>query len=322
MPMDLHPLVPTEKRNPDTTEIDLLSTEAMLYKINQQDAQVALAVEKAIPQITPVVDKITEAFQRGGHLLYFGAGTSGRLGVLDASECPPTFGSDTHQVQAFIAGGDEALRHAIEGAEDSEISGWNDFQAAQSQPMDVVVGISASGRAAYVNGALNAAKSAGCITVALSCNPDALFCQLADYAIVVEVGPEALSGSTRLKAGTAQKLVLNMLTTGSMIQLGKTYENLMVDVQPTNKKLRERARRIVEILGHSEKLAEKFPETIGNSKDQDISESAAQKALEISGYQVKPAVLMVRFDLSLEESQNLLDTNQGKLRAAIQSMES
>ncbi|MBY0406027.1 MAG: N-acetylmuramic acid 6-phosphate etherase [Cyanobacteria bacterium] len=315
--MDLHPLVPTEKRNPDTTEIDLLSTEEMLYKINQQDAQVALAVEKAIPQITPVVDKITEAFQRGGHLLYFGAGTSGRLGVLDASECPPTFGSEPHQVQAFIAGGDDALRHAIEGAEDSEISGWNDFQAAQSQPLDVVVGISASGRAAYVNGALNAAKSAGCITVALSCNPDALFCKLADYSIVVEVGPEALSGSTRLKAGTAQKLVLNMLTTGAMIQLGKTYENLMVDVQPTNKKLRERARRIVEILGKSEKRTK----NLENGEGREITESSSQMALELTGYQVKPAVLMVRFDLSLEEAQNLLDSHQGKLRAAIQSME-
>ncbi len=291
-------LIITEQINPRTVDIDLLSTTEVLEKINDEDQQVANAVKQAIPQISRVVDYIVQAFEQGGHLFYFGAGTSGRLGVLDASECPPTYGAPPEQVQGYIAGGDSALRTAVEGAEDSEELGREDLEKAHPRSGDVVVGLSASGRAAYVVGALKAAKAKGCFTACVTCHQQSPLIPWVDQPIVVEVGPEVIAGSTRMKAGTAQKLVLNMLTTAAMIQTGKTYENFMVDVQPTNQKLKERARRIVAALGQ-------------------VSEDAAQEALEITQGQVKPAILMLRKSLSYSEAMARLKHVSGKLRLAL-----
>lgn len=300
MPHDISQLIPTEQLNPATGDIDLLSTEGVLRCINQQDAQVAEAVAKAIPQIGVVVDRIVRALQGEGHLFYFGAGTSGRLGVLDASECPPTYGTPPEWVQAFIAGGDPALRNAIEGAEDSLESGVQDLNTANPQPGDVVVGISASGRAAYVVGALQAAREKGCFTVALTCNPGAEFVAMVDQPIIVAVGAEVIAGSTRMKAGTAQKLVLNMLTTATMIQLGKTFSNWMVDVQPTNNKLKQRATRMVSALA-------------------EVSEQEAADALRITHFQVKPAVVMLKLRMSHTQALRHLQIHGNKLRQALQA---
>jgi N-acetylmuramic acid 6-phosphate etherase len=297
----LSSVIPTEQVNPRTEDIDLLPTEAVLRAINAEDRRVADAVEKAIPQIAIVVDEIKKAFENGHRLFYFGAGTSGRLGVLDASECPPTYGAPPTLVQAFIAGGETALRNAVEGAEDSTELGQADAKQAGLQAGDVVVGISASGGAPYVVAAIQAAKAQGCFTAGLTCNPDSTLAKTAHQAIVTEVGPEVIAGSTRMKAGTAHKLVLNMLTTGGMIQIGKTYRNLMVDVQPTNRKLRERARRIVAALGG-------------------VSIEAAEGILEETDYQVKPAILMACGKMPLAEACRQLKAVSGKLRAALQKI--
>lgn len=294
----LHSVIPTEQVNPRTTDIDLLSTEAVLRKINAEDQLVALAVEAAIPQISVVVDQIKQAFEAGRRLFYFGAGTSGRLGVLDASECPPTYGAPPELVQGIIAGGETALRNAVEGAEDSAEQGAADVQQAGLKEGDVAVGISASGQAPYVVAAMQAAKALGCFTAGLTCDPDSKLAQAVDQPIVVKVGPEVVAGSTRMKAGTAQKLVLNMLTTGAMIQTGKTFQNLMVDVQPTNLKLKARARRIVAALGQ-------------------VSAEEAGELLEQTQYQVKPAILMARDKISLPEALSRLKTVSGKLRLAL-----
>jgi N-acetylmuramic acid 6-phosphate etherase len=294
----LHSVIPTEQVNPRTTDIDLLSTEAVLRKINAEDQLVAIAVEEAIPQITVVVDEIKKAFENGHRLFYFGAGTSGRLGVLDASECPPTYGAPPELVQGIIAGGEIALRNAVEGAEDSAEQGQTDVQTGGLKAGDVAVGISASGQAPYVVAAMQAAQALGCFTAGLTCDPDSKLAQAVHQPIVVNVGPEVVAGSTRMKAGTAQKLVLNMLTTGAMIQTGKTFQNLMVDVQPTNLKLKARARRIVAALGQ-------------------VSAEAAGELLEQTGYQVKPAVLMARDKITLPEAQSRLKAASGKLRLAL-----
>lgn len=294
----LHSVIPTEQVNPRTTDIDLLSTEAVLRKINAEDQQVALAVEQAIPQITLVVDAIKTAFESGNRLFYFGAGTSGRLGVLDASECPPTYGAPPELVQGIIAGGDIALRSAVEGAEDSAEQGEADVRQAGLRAGDVAVGISASGQAPYVVAAMRTAQSLGCFTAGLTCDPDSKLAQAVQQPIVVEVGPEVVAGSTRMKAGTAQKLVLNMLTTGAMIQTGKTFQNLMVDVQPTNLKLKARARRIVAALGN-------------------VSVEEAERILEQTAYQVKPAVLIARDRIALPEALDRLKAASGKLRLAL-----
>lgn len=291
-------LLPSEQVNSRTRDIDLLPTEALLQRINAEDALVPEAVEKAIPQIAVVVEKIVDAFLHGGRLFYFGAGTSGRLCVLDAAECPPTFGVDCSMVQAFIAGGDEALRNAVEGAEDSVENGRRDFYQSKAQAGDVVVGVSASGSAAYLIGALEAAKEQGCFTAAITGNPDCKLAEMVDQSIILDVGPEVITGSTRLKAGTAQKLALNMLTTASMIQTGKTYENLMVDVQPTNQKLRDRARRIVTAIA-------------------EVSEDEAEDALELCGYKVKTAVIMLCLGITMGEADDLLRESSGKLRLVI-----
>jgi N-acetylmuramic acid 6-phosphate etherase len=293
-------VIPTEQVNQRTVDIDLLSTEDVLRKINAEDQLVALAVEKAVPQIAVVVDAIKKAFENGHRLFYFGAGTSGRLGVLDASECPPTYGAAPELVQGFIAGGDRALRNAVEGAEDSYELGVEDVQKAGVQAGDVVVGISASGNAPYVVATVETAKQLGCFTAGITCNADSKLAQAANQAIVAEVGPEVVAGSTRMKAGTAQKLILNMLTTGAMVQTGKTYQNLMVDVQPTNLKLKERARRMVAALSN-------------------ISIEAAAQYLEQTKYQVKPAVLMACDKISLPEAETRLKAVSGKLRRALNS---
>ncbi len=231
----------SEERNPRTMDIDLLSSLAIVRRINDEDHLVPTAVEQVLPQVAQAVDKIVDAFRVGGRLIYLGAGTSGRLGVLDASECPPTFSVPEGVVIGLIAGGVDALQHAIEGAEDDPLLGESDLRNIGLSSHDVVVGIAVSGRTPYVIGGLAYAASIGATTVALSCNPDSTIATLAEIAISPVVGPEILTGSTRLKSGTAQKLVLNMLTTASMIRIGKTYENLMVDVSATNNKLVARA---------------------------------------------------------------------------------
>lgn len=235
----------SEARNPATMQIDLMSTDEILAAMNAEDAKVSRAVETELPHIGAAVDKIVEAFKAGGRLIYMGAGTSGRLGVLDASECPPTFGVPEGMVVGLIAGGDRALRYPIEGAEDDRDEGRRDLERVEVSAKDVVVGIAVSGRTPYVIGGLDYAASIGATTVALSCNPDSAIARMANIAISPVVGPEALTGSTRLKSGTAQKLVLNMLTTASMIRIGKSYENLMVDLSVSNEKLAARATRIL-----------------------------------------------------------------------------
>jgi N-acetylmuramic acid 6-phosphate etherase len=292
-------VIPTEQVNPRTEDIDLLSSVEVLKKINAEDRLVAESIEKAIPQIAAAVDKIAEAFENGHRLFYFGAGTSGRLGVLDASECPPTYGAPPELVQAFIAGGDKALKNAVEGAEDNPDMGRADVAQSGAQAGDVVVGISASGGAAYVVAAMEEARKQGCFTAGITCHAGSKLAQAVDQPIVAEVGPEVIAGSTRMKAGTAQKLILNMLTTGAMIQIGKTYRNLMVDVQPTNLKLKERARRMVAALSG-------------------ISTEEAAQYLEETGYQVKPAVLMACDKIALPEALQRLKTVHGKLRQAMQ----
>jgi N-acetylmuramic acid 6-phosphate etherase len=297
--MSLDTLVATEATNPETLTIDALSTEAMLRLINQQDQQVALAVAEAIPAMVSVVEAIAKAFTEGGRLIYVGAGTSGRLGVLDASECPPTFGVSPELVQALIAGGEAALRQAIEGAEDDEAAGEADILALRLTPLDVVVGLSASGGAPYVCGAIKAAKQVGVsLTASVTCVANSPITQVADVAVVAPTGAEVLAGSTRLKAGTAQKLILNMLTTASMINIGKTYGNLMVDVQPTNAKLRLRAQRLVVKIG-------------------EVSEEKALGLLQAANWQVKPAIVMAKTGLSLEEATQKLKVVAGNLRLAL-----
>ncbi|KKB80856.1 N-acetylmuramic acid-6-phosphate etherase [Devosia soli] len=256
----------SEARNPNTVDIDLMSTREILFSMNREDQNAPLAVQKVIPEIAQAVDRIVDAFRMGGRLIYFGAGTSGRLGVLDASECPPTFGVPPEMVVGIIAGGDRALRHPIEGAEDSPEEGRRDLERVNLEARDVAVGIAVSGRTPYVIGGLDYAKSIGATTVALSCNPDSTIARQADIAISPVVGPEAVTGSTRLKSGTAQKLVLNMLTTASMIRIGKTFQNLMVDLSVSNQKLEARAVRIlVEVSGCTPEDAERYLAASGNS---------------------------------------------------------
>ena len=235
----------TEQRNPATREIDTLDTLSMLRIINQEDQKVAAAVEDTLPEIAKAVDVIAGQLENGGRLFYLGAGTSGRLGVLDASECPPTYGTDPGLVLGLIAGGTSAMFRAKEGAEDDPSLAGKDLQAHDFSEKDVLVGIAASGRTPYVIGGLEYAKELGAHTIAVSCSEGSLIASLAEIAITPLTGPEVITGSTRMKAGTAQKLVLNMLSTGTMIRLGKVYGNLMVDVKATNAKLEERARRIV-----------------------------------------------------------------------------
>ncbi|MBR7164648.1 MAG: N-acetylmuramic acid 6-phosphate etherase [Clostridia bacterium] len=256
-------MLTTEKRNPRTTHLDKMSTMEMVRVMNEENMVSVLAVDRALPQIAKAVDAASAAFEKGGKLVYIGAGTSGRLGVLDASECPPTFGVDPQMVQGIIAGGYERLVSAGENAEDSYEAGVSDVKDRLA-PGDVLVGISAAGGARYVVGALEKAKEIGCVTVAVTSNAASAIAEKADIAIVCDTGPEVLTGSTRLKAGNSQKFVLNMLTTCAMAKTGKVYENLMINLKPSNEKLRGRVIRITAaILDCDEKEAEVLLEKNG-----------------------------------------------------------
>lgn len=264
----------TEKRNPNTMKLDEMTLEEMLRQMNKEDAQVPKAIEEALPEIEQAVSKIIESFNKDGRLIYMGAGTSGRLGVLDAAECVPTFGVSSEMVIGLIAGGEKAMVEAVEGAEDSLTLAEDDLKELNLTANDTVVGIAASGRTPYVIGGLKYAREVGAATVSIACNQEAEVSQFSEIAIEVDAGPEVLTGSTRLKAGTAQKLILNMLSTASMVGIGKVYQNLMVDVQPTNEKLEVRSKNII-------------MEATGCSKEQ------ASQAFEASGKQVKVAIVMV-----------------------------
>lgn len=297
MKIDLNAMI-TEGRNPASENIDELSTEAMLRVINQEDQKVALAVEAIVPEIARAVDAIAAAFQQGGRLIYSGAGTSGRLGILDASECPPTYGTPREQVVALIAGGHKAILQAVENAEDNREMGVDDLKAINFSAKDVLVGIAASGRTPYVVAALEYARQLGATTAALTCNPDSEIARIADIALTPVVGPEVITGSSRMKAGTAQKLVLNMLTTGAMIRSGKVYGNLMVDVEATNQKLVQRQINIVK-------------------QATECDDATAQQALTACGGHCKTAIVMVLAGLTAEEARTLLEQNRGFIRAAL-----
>ncbi|MDG6895560.1 N-acetylmuramic acid 6-phosphate etherase [Volucribacter amazonae] len=290
---DLTQLI-TEQRNPASIALDRLSSLQIVSLMNQQDKLVSIAIEQCLPHIAQAVDHIVAAFQQGGRLIYLGAGTSGRLGVLDASECPPTFGTDPSQVIGIIAGGETAIRCAVEGAEDNQAQAEQDLQTIALSSKDVLVGIAASGRTPYVLAGLAYAKQLGATTVAIVSNPQSAMAQYADICIETLVGAEVLTGSSRLKSGTAQKMVLNMLTTASMVQMGKCYQNLMVDMQASNEKLRARALRIV-------------------MQATDCHREQAQWALQQTDYQCKLAILMLLTGQDKENAQQLLQAQQGKI---------
>ena len=288
----------TEQRNPNSMHVDSLSALEIVQLMNEEDKQVPLAIEKCLPQIAQAVECIVAAFQQGGRLVYIGAGTSGRLGVLDASECPPTFGVSPEMVKGIIAGGERALRHPIEGAEDSKAQAVVDLQTIQFSSKDVLVGIAASGRTPYVIGALEYAKSLGSVTVSIASNPNSAMANIVDIAIDTVVGPEVLTGSSRLKSGTAQKLVLNMLTTASMILMGKCYQNLMVDVQASNEKLKARAIHIV-------------------MQATDCDKALAEETLKQADQNTKLAIMMILSGLDRAQAEALLEKHQGKLQLAL-----
>lgn len=287
----------TEQRNPATENLDLLSTQALIETIHNEDASVHRAVGGELAKIATAVDHIVERLSSGGRMFYTGAGTSGRLGVLDASECPPTYNVDPSLVQGLIAGGDHALRNAVEGAEDRMEEGVDDLKANGFSGKDVLVGIAASGRTPYVVGALRHARSLGAYTIALSCVPNSRIGAEADLSIEPITGPEVVSGSTRMKAGTATKLVLNMLSTATMVRLGYVYGNLMVNVQTTNQKLRDRAERIVR-------------EATG------ITPKEAASLLQEAG-SVKLAILMQQRGIDRQAAELLLQKSEGNLRVAL-----
>ncbi|RJP02834.1 N-acetylmuramic acid 6-phosphate etherase [Exiguobacterium sp. RIT452] len=288
----------TERRNEKTMRLDDMSVEDMLTVMNAEDQTVAAVIQQEIPVIKQVVDQVIQSFQAGGRLIYIGAGTSGRLGVLDAAECVPTFGVSPDMVVGLIAGGERALIKAVEGAEDSKTLAVEDLQTLKVNANDTVIGIAASGRTPYVIGGLDYAREVGATTAALSCNKQAAISEHADFRIEVETGPEVLTGSTRLKAGTAQKLVLNMISTAAMIGVGKVYQNLMVDVQSTNEKLEIRAKRmIVEATGVE-------------------LETAARYFTSANGH-VKTAIVMILADVSYTEAVERLQRAHGFVRDAL-----
>lgn len=290
----------TEQRNPNSMDIDARSTEEILRIINNEDKKVAFAVEEEIPYIARAVDEIVKAIKNGGRLLYFGAGTSGRLGVVDASECPPTFGTPYGLIEGYIAGGREAMFRAQEGAEDYEENGAVDVIKAKVSAKDVVCGIAASRRTPYVVGAIKKAKEIGATTLFVTATPrDTFNIPEVDIPICAHVGPEVVMGSTRMKSGTAQKLILNMLTTAAMIRKGKVYENMMIDLQMTNKKLVERSKRIVMTITG-------------------ISYEEASSYLEKAGGHVKTALVMIRAEVTAEEARERLKKADGFVRGAIE----
>lgn len=286
----------TEYRNENTKNIDLLPTVDMVKKMNEEDKLVALAVEEETEHIAEAIDIIAKQFLKGGRLFYFGAGTSGRLGVLDASECPPTFSVPRDMVQGIIAGGREAFLYAVEGAEDNFETGVQDAKVLTEK--DVCVVISASGNPKYLLGVLSQADEAGAKTIAITCNSKGRIAEEAGLVICVEVGPEVIAGSSRLKAGTAQKMILNMLSTGSMIKIGKTYENFMIDLKAVNEKLKDRAIRIVaQIAG--------------------ISHSDALAALLKCNWEIKTAIVSTMMKLDIDQSREELRKHGGVLRKII-----
>jgi N-acetylmuramic acid 6-phosphate etherase len=290
----------TERRNARSRGLDLKSTTEMLRIINREDGGVARAVAREIPAIARAVDLIAAALRRGGRFFYVGAGTSGRLAVLDASECPPTFGVPPSLVQGVIAGGRRALVRAVEGAEDDAAQGARDLKKKKVSTKDVVVGLSASGATPYVLGALRFAKQQGAATVAVTCNPGSAAARLAQIKITLDVGPEVIAGSTRMKAGTAQKLVLNMLSTAAMVRLGYVYDNWMINVALTNKKLRRRGLRILE-------------EATGAS----VSEVA--RAARLAGHDLPTALVMLKCGVDATQARRRLQRASGNLRKALQS---
>lgn len=288
----------TETRNDRSKQIDVLDTLEILELINEEDQKVALAVQKVLPDIKVAVDFVSQSIIEGGRLIYVGAGTSGRLGVLDAVECPPTFSTPPELVQGLIAGGEKAFTKAVEGAEDREDLGEKDLREIHLTDQDTVIGIAASGRTPYVLGALKYARKVGAKAVALSCNKDALISRVADHAIEVIAGPEVLTGSTRMKAGTAQKMVLNMISTTAMIRLGKVYENLMVDVHISNYKLKKRAISIIQTITG-------------------LTENEAEELLQRANNEVKTAIFMHISGLDYSEAKELLERAKGHVREAI-----
>jgi N-acetylmuramic acid 6-phosphate etherase len=290
----------TEQRNPASRNIDALPTEQILRIINEQDREVADAVMKVVPDITIAVDAIVEAMNRGGRLFYIGAGTSGRLGVLDAAECPPTFNVDPEMVQAIIAGGEGAVAKSTEASEDSPEEGAAELMRHGFTNRDVLVGIAASGRTPFVLGAVEQAKELGAVTVGISCTPESDLSKAVHIPIEPTPGPEVIAGSTRMRAGTATKLVLNMISTAAMIRLGHVYGNLMVNVQPKNEKLVDRARRII-------------------AEAAEVGYAEASVLLEQSGRDVKTAIVMARRKVGRHEAERLLEAAHGRISSALKT---
>lgn len=293
-------LLITEESNPKSASLDEMPTSEILKTMNEEDHTIALAVQKVLPQIEQAVEKVVSAFKTGGRLIYTGAGTSGRIGVLDAVECPPTFSTSPEMVQAVLAGGNGAMFNAVEGAEDDELLGASDLEKLNITKQDVVIGIAASGRTPYVKGGLVYANSCGATTIALTSNEESLIGKHADIKIEVVTGPEVLTGSTRLRAATAHKMVLNMITTASMIKNGKVYKNLMVDLNASNYKLRERAKQMVCTIT-------------------DVSYEEAEKVLETTDFDVKLAIVMIFTGVTKEEAERLILTTGGFVREAVKT---
>lgn len=293
----------TEMRNPETTHIDEMSTQQILTTINREDQQVPRAISEPalLAELAKIVDAVVNSLKQGGRLFYIGAGTSGRLGVLDAAECVPTFGTDPEMVQGLIAGGDRAMTEAVEGAEDSVEGGRADLVARNLSQHDFVLGIAASGTTPYVIGGLDYAREVGAGTGALSCNHQALISEHAEFAIEAVVGPEVVTGSTRMKSGTAEKLILNMISTSTMIKLGKVYGNLMVDVKPTNLKLIDRSKRIIQ-------------DATG------VDRATAEKYFELSQQQPKTAIVMINAEVDYETAVAALAKNNGFIAAALKDL--
>ncbi len=288
----------TEKRNMDTMNLDSMSSMEIAAAANKEDENVVKAVRAVIPQIADAIDMAAETLDQQGRMIYIGAGTSGRLGVLDASECPPTFGVSEELVTGIIAGGREALFHAVEGAEDSKVLAEADLKEQGLSSRDMVIGLSASGRTPYVLYGLKYASSIGCKTAAIACNKDSIIGKEADIAIEPVTGPEILTGSTRLKAGTAQKMILNMISTGSMVKIGKVYENLMIDLQNTNEKLAVRTENIVMSATSSDR-------------------EKAKRLLEEADGSAKLAITMSLLDKPADEAKDILRSAHGSIRKAI-----
>ncbi|WNO60042.1 N-acetylmuramic acid 6-phosphate etherase [Rheinheimera sp. MMS21-TC3] len=293
----------SESRHPDTWDLDQLSSLEIVEKINQQDQTIATAVATCLPQIAQVVDKIVTVFRQGGRLIYIGAGTSGRLGILDAVECPPTFSVPATQVIGLIAGGDKAIYKAVEGAEDNLDLAKADLEQINFSHNDILIGIAASGRTPYVLGGLDYARTVGATTAAISCNAKAPILSKADYAICAVVGPEVVTGSTRMKAGTAQKMILNMLSTAAMIRSGKVYQNLMVDLHASNEKLQARAVRIV-------------------MQATECSPDIARAALTAANNSAKLAILHILTGDTIEQCQHKLQQNSGSIRQTLMAAKS